>query len=62
MKTENKDLFFITHILESIALIEGYLKNKSYQDFKRSIHDQDSVSMRLAIIGEAARNLSAYAR
>lgn len=41
------------YILESIELIEKYIKNLSEDDFAKSIQIQDSVIRRLEIIGEA---------
>ncbi|MFQ6125604.1 MAG: DUF86 domain-containing protein [Candidatus Heimdallarchaeota archaeon] len=48
---------FIEHILESIERIEEYIKNKTEEDFLKSIQTQDSVIRRLEIIGEAVKNL-----
>lgn len=41
------------HILESIELIEKYIKSLSEDDFIASVQTQDSVIRRLEIIGEA---------
>ena len=48
---------FLTHILESINLIEGYTKGKKETDFVRSVDLQDKVIRRLEIVGEAVRHL-----
>lgn len=48
---------FTGHIIESIELIEEYVKNKTEVDFFSSRQLQDSVIRRLEIIGEAAKNL-----
>lgn len=48
---------FLEHILESIELIEIYLKDKSFEDFKNSIQFQDSLIRRLEIMGEAVKYL-----
>ena len=53
-----KDLrIFLLHILDSIVLIEEYMKNKSKEDFKDSLSLQDMTIRRLEIIGEAIKNL-----
>jgi uncharacterized protein with HEPN domain len=48
---------FLAHILESIELIEGFLKDVSREKFLESIQLQDAVVRRLEIIGEAAKNI-----
>jgi uncharacterized protein with HEPN domain len=50
-------LVFIEHILESISLIDSYLKGKTIGDFLKSKQLQDSVVRRIAIIGEAVKNI-----
>jgi uncharacterized protein with HEPN domain len=50
-------IIFIEHILECIELIERYTKNKTEEDFYRSIQLQDSVIRRIEIIGEAVKNI-----
>jgi uncharacterized protein with HEPN domain len=47
----------IAHILESIALIEKYSADKSFDDFINSQQLQDSIAHRLQIIGEAIKNI-----
>lgn len=49
---------FLKHILDAINLIEGYLKDKSYEEFKNNRMLQDAVIREIEIIGEAAKNLS----
>ena len=49
--------FFLEHILESIKLIEEYIKGISLNDFMSSVKIQDMVMRRLEIIGEAVKNL-----
>lgn len=49
---------FITHILDSISLIEKYTSEISKEDFLRSPQIQDAVMRRLEIIGEATKNIS----
>lgn len=48
---------FLSHILDSIALVERYTKGKSKKEFFASEELQDAVIRRFEIIGEAARNL-----
>jgi uncharacterized protein with HEPN domain len=55
----SKEKFFLSHIIESIDLVKGYLENVSMDDFYNSIPTQDMVYRRLEIIGEAVKNLSA---
>lgn len=50
-------IIFLEHILESIELIENYVKGKSESDFLKSKQLQDSVIRRIEIIGEAVKNL-----
>ncbi|MFH1947032.1 MAG: DUF86 domain-containing protein [Candidatus Magasanikbacteria bacterium] len=47
--------FFLLHILESIEIVEEYLKGKSKKDFLGSGLLQDAFIRRLEIIGEAVR-------
>jgi len=55
MKKDAK--IFLAHILESIELIEAFLKNISKEEFIKSVQIQDAVVRRLEIIGEAAKNI-----
>lgn len=48
---------FLEHILESISLIEEYVKDKDKSDFLESPQLQDSVIRRVEIIGEAIKNI-----
>jgi len=48
---------FLQHILESIKLIEKYIKGKTKNDFLSIVDLQDKVIRRLEIIGEAVKNL-----
>ncbi len=47
----------ISHILDSIELIETYVRQISAEEFMASPQVQDAVIRRLEIIGEAAKNL-----
>ena len=48
---------FLEHILQSISLIEEYVKDKDKSDFIESTQLQDSVIRRVEIIGEAIKNI-----
>lgn len=48
-------LIFIEHILESIELIEIYTKNTTEDKFLSSPQQQDAVTRRIEIIGEAIK-------
>ncbi|MCK4370159.1 MAG: DUF86 domain-containing protein [Candidatus Lokiarchaeota archaeon] len=53
-----KDInIFLEHILESIYLIEEYIKDKSKSEFLKLTQLQDSVIRRITIIGEAIKNI-----
>jgi len=53
MKKDPK--IFIEHILESIARIEEYTKDKTKNEFLKSKQTQDAVIRRIEIIGEAVK-------
>lgn len=46
------------HILDAIKIIEGYIENMSYDEFKENRMAVDAVIRELAVIGKAANNLS----
>jgi uncharacterized protein with HEPN domain len=50
-------IVFLTHILESIALIEKYSSKTTQAKFIKNQALQDSIIRRLEIIGEAVKNL-----
>lgn len=50
-------VIFLDHILESIALIEGYVSDISEEAFLSDIGTQDKIIRRLSIVGEAASQL-----
>ncbi|MBA7548905.1 hypothetical protein ES705_41373 [subsurface metagenome] len=53
-----KDInIFLEHILESIYLIEEYIKDKNKSEFLKLRQLQDSVIRRIEIIGEAIKNI-----
>ncbi len=49
----------ISHILDCIEKITGYLKDTSKSEFIASSQVQDAVIRRIEIIGEAAKNIPA---
>lgn len=55
MKKEPK--VFLSHILESIEEIQRNTKNLELEKFLKETTIQDAVIRRLAVIGEAAKNL-----
>ena len=48
---------FLQHILQSIDLVEDYIKDKNKEDILKSEMLQDALVRRLEIIGEAGRNI-----
>ncbi|MBC8315119.1 MAG: DUF86 domain-containing protein [Bacteroidales bacterium] len=48
---------YLTDILESAELIEGYTKDISEDEFYQSSEKQDAVLHRIQIIGEAAKKV-----
>lgn len=53
-----EDELYIANILESILIIEEYLKNTSLKDFEKSNIKIDAVSKRFEEIGENAKKIS----
>jgi uncharacterized protein with HEPN domain len=54
----NKDpIVFLSHIMESIGLIEEYSEGKIIEDFMQSKSLQDMIIRRIEIIGEAVKYL-----
>jgi len=52
------DSIFLKHMLDAINLIEEYLGDKDYDEFKNNRMLQDAVIREIEIIGEATKNLS----
>ena len=50
-------LIFLKHILESIELIEDYVKDTTEKKFLSNPQQQDAVIRRIEIIGEAIKNI-----
>jgi len=49
---------FVEDILESIELIESYISNMNFDNFKNDRKTIDAVVRNFEIIGEASRNIS----
>ena len=58
-KTKKDPKIFLEHILESIDIIEFYLKGVKKPEFLDNEMFQDSVLRRIEIIGEAVKNIPA---
>ena len=50
---------FLSHVLQSIELIESYTDNATRESFIQSVGVQDQVIRRLEIIGEAVKRIPA---
>lgn len=48
---------YVSHIVESIDLVERYIGDASFEDFLSDTEMQDAVIRRLEIIGEASKQL-----
>ena len=59
---ESSDAAFLDDIREACALIVSRLRKKQLPDFVSNTELQDSVALRLIVIGEASKNLSETAR
>ncbi|MBI5233880.1 MAG: DUF86 domain-containing protein [Deltaproteobacteria bacterium] len=55
MKREHR--LYIKDILDSIAMIEGFVVDMGYDEFRKDAKTSDAVVRRLEIIGEAAKNV-----
>jgi len=53
-----KDDTVFLKLLDAIDLIDSYLRDKSYEEFKENRMLQDAVIREIEIIGEATKNLS----
>jgi len=60
--TQPDPRLYLTHILESIQLIESYVAEIDLPAFARDQEKQDAVVRRIEIMGEAVKNLSAALR
>ena len=52
---ENK--IWLDHMRESFGVVEDGIRGISFGDFAKNVHLQDSVVLRIEIIGEAASNI-----
>jgi uncharacterized protein with HEPN domain len=57
-----RELVFVHHIVESIELIDEYLRGVSEREFWHAPLIQDAVIRRIEIIGEAAKKVSKATR
>lgn len=48
---------YLTHIVDSITLLESYLKGVTEEEFYHSQEKQDLAVRRLEVIGEATKNI-----
>jgi uncharacterized protein with HEPN domain len=48
---------FLTHIIDSIQLIESYMEGRTEADLMESTGLQDKIIRRIQVIGEAVKNL-----
>ena len=55
--SERNWFLFVEDIIESIILIEEYIKDLSFESFKTDRKTQDAVIRNLEIIGEALKNI-----
>jgi len=51
-------MVYLRHMVDAIELIESYVGNKSYEEFRGDRMLQDAVIREMEILGEAAKNLS----
>ena len=56
-KSGKDNMFFMTHIIESIGMIEAFLEGISEKDVMKDKKTQSAVIRQLEIIGEAVKNL-----
>lgn len=55
-------LIFLTHVLQSIEVIEASLKRITKKEFLRDLDKRDATVRRLEMIGEAVKNIPAEFR
>ncbi|MEK9165251.1 MAG: DUF86 domain-containing protein [Patescibacteria group bacterium] len=58
MEKDNRDDYYIKHILDAIVAIEKHMSAVNYEDFFENKLVQDAVIRELEIIGEASKRLS----
>ncbi len=52
------DKIYLEHILDAIKVIDEYVGDMTYEEFKENQMATDAVIRQLAIVGEVANNLS----
>ncbi len=60
--TQHDPALYLTHILESVDLIESYVRGLDLETFRQDQQRQDAVVRRIEIMGEAVKNLPANLR
>lgn len=60
--SDHNPALYLTHILESVALAQSYVKDAQFVDFLDDQQLQDAVVRRIEIIGEAVKNLPSELR
>lgn len=55
---KKNSLVYLHHILDSITLLEKYMKGVSKKNFLNSEEKQDLAVRRIEVIGEATKNIS----
>lgn len=58
----DRDAAYLDDVRESCALIQAYLKGKAFADFVADRALQDAVVLRLTVVSEAVKSLSARAK
>jgi len=59
---KRRNVDYLGDIVEAIELITLYTQGLSFDDFSQDRKTQDAVIRNLEIIGEAAKNISAYVK
>lgn len=60
--TQHDPRIYLTHIVESIELVESYVAKADLVSFSEDQEKQDAVVRRIEIMGEAVKNLPADLR
>ena len=62
MPRDNPDLAFLWDMLDAAKAIQGFVKEKSYDDYEKDRMLRGAVERHIEIIGEAARKVSQQCR
>lgn len=54
---EKDPLLYLTHVLDSIELIQSYVRGVEFRSFLDDQEKQDAIVRRIEIMGEAVKNL-----